>query len=754
MNDSLNDNLINAGENMPIRVFTEDSYLNYSMYVIMDRALPNIIDGLKPVQRRIIYAMSELGLSATSKHKKSSRTVGDVLGKFHPHGDSACYEAMVLMAQSFSYRYPLIDGHGNWGSPDDPKSFAAMRYTESRLSKYSEFLLQELPQGAADWIDNFDATLKEPSFFPARLPHILLNGVTGIAVGMTTDIPPHNVKEVINACLALLKKKTASLDDVLQHINGPDFPTGAKIITSKSEITSIYKNGKGSIKARSLYSVEDKSVVIHALPYQVTVNKVIQQIVSQMQNKKLQMVVDVRDESSHEDPIRLVVFLKNSKVDPKELMMHLFATTDLERSYRVNFNMIGLNGNPEVKPLVNILREWLDFRLDSVTKRLNYKLLKLNNRTHLLEGLIKVYNNLDKIIDIIRKYDDAKERLMKKFSLSDKQVSYVLEIRLRQLAKLEEQKINDEMNQLTDQIEDIKNTLSSEANLKKLISKELKEDLKKYGDDRITLIEEGSYVAKTISEEKLISSSSVSIIVSKKGFIRSSKGRLSDFSALNYRSGDEVSFGIHAKTNFSLCLIGASGKSFSLKISGLPDARGYGDPLAKYIDFLSGDFVVSGFAGTKDQSFAFILSSGYGFVTTLGDTFTKKKQGKSFLNIKEGENVIHPVAIDESAKNSYLLIITSDDYMVAIPSDLLPVFKKGRGQKLINIPSSLFKDKKSYITQAFFVSLAVKNISFIVKNKPQDFSIKDISLYVVESLARRGKKLPVSLRGVTKVVLS
>jgi topoisomerase-4 subunit A len=614
-------------EQLPLSRFTEDAYLNYSMYVIMDRALPHIGDGLKPVQRRIIYAMSDLGLSNNAKYKKSARTVGDVLGKFHPHGDSACYEAMVLMAQPFSYRYPLVDGQGNWGAPDDPKSFAAMRYTEARLSKFSEVLLTELGQGTVDWSPNFDGTLKEPKVLPARLPHILLNGVTGIAVGMATDIPPHNVRELANACCALLDNSKTELSELLEIVQGPDYPTDAEIITPKSDIQKIYETGRGSIKMRAVFHEENGDVIITALPHQASGGKVLEQIAGQMQAKKLPMVSDLRDESDHENPTRLVVTPRSNRVDVAQLMQHLFATTDLEKSYRVNINMIGLDGRPQVKDLKTILSEWLIFRKDTVTRRLQYRLDKVLARLHILEGLLIAFLNIDEVIHIIRTEDKPKPVLMERFGLSDTQAEAILELKLRHLAKLEEFKIKGEQEELAKERDSLQLLLGSDRRLKTLIKKEIIADAETYGDERRSPIVERAE-AKAISEKELVPSEPVTVVVSEKGWARCAKGHDIDVEGLSYKSGDKYLCSAKGRSTQLVAFIDSSGRAFSCDAHGLPSARSQGEPLTGRFSIVGGETVEHVVMGADTQQYLIGSDAGYGFVGKFSDMISKAKAGK------------------------------------------------------------------------------------------------------------------------------
>ncbi|MEG7498644.1 DNA topoisomerase IV subunit A, partial [Enterobacter hormaechei] len=560
-------------ERLALHEFTENAYLNYSMYVIMDRALPFIGDGLKPVQRRIVYAMSELGLNATAKFKKSARTVGDVLGKYHPHGDIACYEAMVLMAQPFSYRYPLVDGQGNWGAPDDPKSFAAMRYTESRLSKYAEVLLGELGQGTVDWVPNFDGTMQEPKMLPARLPNILLNGTTGIAVGMATDIPPHNLREVAKAAITLIEQPKTSLDDLLDIVQGPDYPTEAEIITSRAEIRKIYQNGRGSVRMRAVWNKEDGAVVITALPHQVSGAKVLEQIASQMRNKKLPMVDDLRDESDHENPTRLVIVPRSNRVDMEQVMNHLFATTDLEKSYRINLNMIGLDGRPAVKNLLEILTEWLAFRRDTVRRRLNHRLEKVLKRLHILEGLLVAFLNIDEVIEIIRTEDEPKPALMSRFGISETQAEAILELKLRHLARLEEMKIRGEQNELEKERDQLQAILASERKMNTLLKKELQADADAFGDDRRSPLHEREE-AKAMNEHDMLPSEPVTIVLSQSGWVRSAKGHDIDAPGLSYKSGDSFKAAVKGKSNQPVAFIDSTGRSYAIDPITLPSARG------------------------------------------------------------------------------------------------------------------------------------------------------------------------------------
>ncbi|HYQ54353.1 MAG TPA: DNA topoisomerase IV subunit A, partial [Pseudomonas sp.] len=621
--------------------FTEQAYLNYSMYVIMDRALPHIGDGLKPVQRRIVYAMSELGLDADAKHKKSARTVGDVLGKFHPHGDSACYEAMVLMAQPFSYRYTLVDGQGNWGAPDDPKSFAAMRYTEARLSRYSEVLLSEVGQGTVDWVPNFDGTLQEPAVLPARLPNILLNGTTGIAVGMATDVPPHNLREVASACVRLLDEPKATLEQLCEHIQGPDYPTEAEIITPRAEILKIYESGRGSIRMRAVYRVEDGDIVVTALPHQVSGAKVLEQIAAQMQAKKLPMVADLRDESDHENPCRIVIIPRSNRVDADELMQHLFATTELESTYRVNVNIIGLDGRPQLKNLRALLLEWLQYRIGTVRRRLQHRLDKVEKRLHLLEGLLTAFLNLDEVIHIIRTEEHPKQALIARFDLTEIQADYILETRLRQLARLEEMKIRGEQDELLKEQAKLLALLGSDAKLRKLVRSELIKDAETYGDDRRSPIVERSE-AKALSENELMPTEPVTVVLSEKGWVRCAKGHDIDATGLSYKAGDGFKAAAAGRSNQFAVLIDSTGRSYSVAAHTLPSARGQGEPLTGRLTPPPGATFECVLLPEDDALYVVASDAGYGFVVKGEDLQAKNKAGKGLLSLPNGAKVISP----------------------------------------------------------------------------------------------------------------
>ncbi|XNI44793.1 DNA topoisomerase IV subunit A [Haemophilus influenzae] len=688
-------------EQMPLRTFTEKAYLNYSMYVIMDRALPFIGDGLKPVQRRIVYAMSELGLNATAKYKKSARTVGDVLGKFHPHGDSACYEAMVLMAQPFSYRYPLVDGQGNWGAPDDPKSFAAMRYTESRLSKISEILLNELGQGTVDYQPNFDGTLAEPQYLPARLPHILLNGTTGIAVGMVTDIPPHNINEIADAAVMLLDNPKAGLDDVLEIVQGPDFPTEAEIISPKSEIRKIYEQGRGSIKMRATWKKEDGEIIISALPHQSSPSKVIAQIAEQMTAKKLPMLEDIRDEADHENPIRIVLVPRSNRVDTDALMAHLFATTDLEKSYRVNMNMIGLDHKPAVKGLLEILNEWLDFRRTTVTRRLQYRLDKVLSRLHILEGLMIAFLNIDEVIEIIRHEDDPKAELMARFNLSDEQADAILNLRLRHLAKLEENQLKAEQDELEKERLNLEAILGSERRLNTLIKKEIQEDAKKYASPRMSQLVEREE-AKMISESDMTPAEPVTVILSEMGWVRCAKGHDIDPKSLSYKAGDSYLAHACGKSNQAVVFIDSTGRSYALDPLSLPSARSQGEPLTGKLNLPTGATIEYVVMASEQQELLMASDAGYGFICKFEDLIARNKAGKALISLPENAKVLKPKTLINST--ALVVAITSAGRMLIFPAQDLPVLSKGKGNKMITIPAANAKDRSELLTKLLLIS--------------------------------------------------
>jgi topoisomerase-4 subunit A len=733
-------------EQQSLSQFSEKAYLDYSMYVILDRALPHIGDGLKPVQRRIIYAMSELGLSSAAKYKKSARTVGDVIGKFHPHGDTAAYEAMVLLSQSFSTRYPLIDGQGNWGSIDDPKSFAAMRYTECRLSPYAKSLLEELGQGTIDWDSNFDGTLLEPTVLPARLPNLLLNGATGIAVGMATDIPPHNLNEVVNACIKILDEPKVSVEELYKIIPGPDFPTQAEIISSEEELKEIYQSGRGSVRMRSTYSIENGEIVISALPHQTSSSKILEQIALQMDAKKLPMIVDLRDESDEENPTRLVLVPKSNRVDKDAVMKHLFATTDLQKNYRVNMNLIGLNGKPQTRDIKLVLKEWLKFRSQTVTRRLQYRLDWVLDRLHILEGLLVIYLNIDEVINIIRNEDDPKKVLQKKFKLSVVQVDAILEIRLRQLAKLEEIKIKEEQSNLDSERKDLEKLLGSKTRLKTLIKKELKADAEIYGDQRnspIVTREEAS----AFDETELISSDPVTVVLSERGWIRAAKGHEIDPESLNYREGDSYFASALSRNNQNAVFLDSKGKAYTLPCHSLPSARGQGEPLSGRLNAESGETFMGVISGTTEEKIVLATSSGYGFLANLGDLQTKNKSGKAAIRVQENAKVLIPKLIED--EKDVLAAISNQGRMLVFPHSELPQLARGKGNKIIGIPKANFESGEEFLQELAVISEG-RELKLISGKRHFTIKFKDLENFY-GNRGRRGNFLPKGFRKVDKV---
>ncbi|KHF25900.1 DNA topoisomerase IV, subunit A [Solemya velum gill symbiont] len=730
-------------ETQPLGQFTEKAYLDYSMYVILDRALPNIGDGLKPVQRRIAYAMSELGLSATAKFKKSARTIGDVLGKFHPHGDSACYEAMVLMAQGFSYRYPLVDGQGNWGSADDPKSFAAMRYTEARLAPYAKALLSELGQGTVDWQPNFDGTLEEPVVLPARVPNILLNGGSGIAVGMATDIPPHNLREVVAACIRLIESPKSTVSELMEDVQGPDFPTEAEIISTREELQKIYESGNGSVRMRATWEHEQGEVVVHALPYQVSGSKVMEQIAHQMRAKKMPWIEDLRDESDHENPTRLVIVPRSNRIDIERMMSHLFATTDLERSYRVNMNVIGINGRPQVKNLLTLLKEWLKFRFETVRRRLEHRLDKVNSRLHLLDGLLVAFLNLDEVIHIIRTEDEPKKVLMARFELSELQADYILDTRLRQLARLEEMKIRGEQEELAKERDKLEKTLGSKARMKTLIRKELEADAEEFGDDRRSQIVTRE-ASEALDENALTPSEPITVVLSGKGWVRAAKGHEIDASTLNYKAGDHYLSSERMRTNQQAVFLDSTGRSYSLMAHSLPSARGQGEPLTGRLSPPAGASFVAVIGGAPEVWYLMASDAGYGYRVQLKDLYANKKAGKAVLKLPKNSVAMQPALIHSDEDR--LVAITNDGHMLVFPVTELPAMSRGKGNKIISIPG-----KKSEAREEFVVAIACVppggQLKAISGKRHINLKQADLDAYSGER-GRRGSKLP---RGFQKI---
>ena len=736
-----------ATEKLPLSSFSEKAYLDYSMYVILDRALPHIGDGLKPVQRRIIYAMSELGLSAGQKYKKSARTVGDVLGKFHPHGDLACYEAMVLMAQPFSYRYPLVDGQGNWGSPDDPKSFAAMRYTESRLAKYAQVLLSELGQGTVEWVPNFDGTLDEPKLLPARLPNVLLNGTTGIAVGMATDIPPHNLREVATACVHLLNHPTATLAELCDFVRGPDYPTDAEIITPRRDLLAMYESGNGSVRMRARFELEDGNVVITALPHQTSGAKILEQIAQQMTAKKLPMVEDLRDESDHEQPTRLVIVPRSNRVDVPELMSHLFATTDLERSFRVNLNVIGLNGRPQVKNLREMLAEWLEFRIQTVRRRLEWRLEKVTSRLHILDGLLIAYLNIDEVIKIIRKYDEPKPELMKRFGLSDIQSEAILELKLRHLAKLEEMQIRGEQEKLAQERVELETILGSTKRLRTLVKKEINDDAKTYGDVRRSPLMERA-AAQALQDSAILPTEPITVVLSKAGWMRAAKGHDIDPATLSYKASDAFLAAARGRSNQVAVFVDSTGRSYAIPAHTLPSARGQGEPLTGRVSPPDGAVFISVALGNAEDYYLVACDAGYGFVTKLEELFARNKAGKGILSLPSGARVL-PLAPVASVEHDRLIAISNDGRMLAFAIKDLPIMSKGKGNKIMGIPAARVVDRSEYVAH---VAVVPQGGTLTIYAGQRHYTLKwtELDQYAGER-GRRGDKLPRGFQHVDSV---
>ncbi len=731
-------------ERLPLKDFTEKAYLDYSMYVILDRALPHIGDGLKPVQRRIIYAMSELGLSATSKHKKSARTVGDVLGKFHPHGDSACYEAMVLMAQPFSYRYPFVDGQGNWGSTDDPKSFAAMRYTESRLSRYAQVLLTELDQGTADWVPNFDGTLEEPKVLPARLPNVLLNGATGIAVGMATDLLPHNLREVAAACVHLLENPGATLDALLEHVLGPDFPSEAEVITSREDLRKLYASGHGSVRARARWERENGDIVVTALPYQASGSRVLEQIAAQINAKKLPMVEDLRDESDHEHPTRLVITPRSQRIDVEALMAHLFATTDLEKSYRVNMNLIGLDGRPRVKDLHTLLTEWLGFRVETVRRRLQWRLDKVLARLHVLDGLLIAYLNIDEVIRIIRENDRPKPVLMAHFGLTDIQAEAILELKLRHLAKLEEMKIRGEQDALAAERAQLEQVLASEKRLKRQVADEIRADAETFGDDRRSPLVERA-AAQALDQSALVPTEPLTVVLSKMGWVRAAKGHDVDAGALSYKAGDGFLAALATRSNQPVAFLDSTGRAYTLAAHTLPSARGQGEPLSGRVTAADGGRFVGLLSGPPEERWALATDHGYGFIARLGDLYSRQKAGKTVLSVPSGAQVLTPQRILD-VEQDRIALVTTDGYLLIVPAREWPEMARGKGNRIIGIPSGRLKGGLERVL-ALAVLPAGATLLVHAGRRFKGMAPAEWSDYQAER-GRRGHRLP---RGYQKV---
>ena len=731
-------------EQVSLKQYAEKAYLDYSMYVILDRALPHVGDGLKPVQRRIVYAMSELGLKATAKFKKSARTVGDVIGKFHPHGDSAAYEAMVLMAQDFSYRYPLVDGQGNWGSPDDPKSFAAMRYTESRLTAYADVLLSELAQGTVDWVPNFDGTMEEPSVLPAQVPNVLLNGTTGIAVGMATDVPPHNLREVVAAAVRLLEAPKSSVAELCEHVLAPDFPTEAEIITPREDIVAMYETGRGGLRMRAVWEREGSDIVVTALPYQVSGSRVLEQIAQQMQARKLPMVADLRDESDHENPTRLVIVPRSNRIDGEALMSHLFASTDLERTYRVNLNMIGIDGRPGVKGLDRILREWLGFRTETVRRRLEHRLARVLKRIHILEGYLVAFLNIDEVIHIIRTEDKPKPALMERFGLTDAQAEAVLELKLRNLAKLEEIAIRGEQDELSQERDELEKILGSAARLKTLIKKELLAVAEQYGDPRRSPLVQREE-ARAFSELEMVGADPITVVMSEKGWIRAAKGHDIDPGSLSYKSGDSFKMAARGRSNQPLVILDSTGRAYTLASHNLPSARGQGEPVTGRINPPSGASFEGMMMGAQEQLFLLASDAGYGFVAKLGDLQSKNRAGKAAISLPRGARVMAPAPVD-AVQGAWVAAATTEGRLLVFPLDDLPQLSRGKGNKIIGIPPARVQSRDEFVVA---LQVITERDSLVIYAGKRHIKLKfsELEHYRGER-GRRGNKLP---RGFQKV---
>ena len=739
----------NGVERLSLKAYTERAYLSYSMYVILDRALPHVSDGLKPVQRRIIYAMSELNLSSQAKPKKAARTIGDVIGKFHPHGETACYDAMVLMAQPFSYRYPLVDGQGNFGSPDDPKSFAAMRYTEARLTPFADMLLSEIGQGTVDWTPNFDGTLNEPIFLPARLPHVLLNGTTGIAVGMATDIPPHNLREVAEACVHLLEKPAATVQELCEFVQAPDFPTEAEIITPRDEILRMYETGTGSLRMRARYEREAESIVVTALPYQVSGSKILEQIAGQLRAKKLPMVVDLRDESDHENPTRLVIVLSSARSPADTVMSHLFATTDLERTYRVNFNMIGLDRRPQVKNLRAVLKEWLEFRTATVRRRLQHRLDRVLQRLHVLEGLLVVYLNVDEVIEIIRNEDDPKAALMARFDLSDTQTDAILDLRLRRLARLEEIAIQQERQRLDTERRGLERVLSSPRRLQTLIRKELQKDAETYGDARRSPLME-RLPAQALAENAMLPSEPVTVVLSEKGWARAAKGHEINPETLNYKAGDQFLIAARGKSTQLVVFLDSTGRSYALPAHALPSARGQGEPLTGRLNPPEGASFVGVILGDPQDRYVMASDAGYGFITSLEDLQSRQRVGKSVLNLPRNSRVLPPMPLGEGA--DFLAAVSSLGRLLVFPLEQLPQLAKGKGSRLIAIPSAQAAARQEVLV-AFTCLSSDQSLTLYCGQRHLTLKPADLANYA-GARAQRGVKLPRGFQRVDRLEVS
>ena len=740
-------------ERRALGVFTEKAYLDYSMYVILDRALPALGDGLKPVQRRIVYAMSELGLSAASKHKKSARTVGDVIGKFHPHGDSACYEAMVHMAQEFAYRYPIVDGQGNWGSADDPKSFAAMRYTEARLTRYADLLLEELEAGTVDWTANFDGTMDEPTMLPARLPNLLLNGASGIAVGMATDIPPHNLREIAAACILLLDQPDATTRALMKHVKGPDLPTRGEIITPRAELVALYDTGSGSFRARATYEVDDAgAIVITALPYQVSGSRVLEQIAEQMRQKKLPMVEDLRDESDHENPTRLVIEPRSNRVDVQQLMAHLFATTDLERNYRVNLNVIALDGRPRVMGLKALLTEWLSFRKHTVRRRLQHRLEKVLRRLHLLDGLLIAYLNLDEVIRIIRREEEPKPVLMRRFKLSDEQAEAILETRLRHLAKLEEMKIREEQQELSQERARLEELLGSAAKLQRLVREEIEADALQYGDERRSRMVERA-AAQAIEESELLVNEPVTVVLSTGGWVRSAKGHEIDPGTLSYKTGDAFHSAARGRSTQLAVFMDSTGRAYSLLAASLPSARGQGEPLSGRLDPPDGARFAGVLIGEPEDLWLLVTDDGYGFTVRLKELHSRNRAGKAVLRLTGDAQLLPPLPIPlegtQSAGDARVALVNSEGRLLLFPASEVPELPRGKGNKLFGILTRKAQAQEERLVAAATLR-ATQSLAVYCGERQMTLTPADLKDYR-GARAQRGAMLPRGWRTVERI---
>ena len=725
-------------ERRPLKEFAEKAYLDYSMYVILDRALPHVGDGLKPVQRRIVYAMSELGLAAGAKYKKSARTVGDVLGKFHPHGESACYEAMVLLAQPFATRYPLIDGQGNWGTADDPKSFAAMRYTEAKLTRFAEVLLQELREGTVDWSSNFDGTLDEPKLLPSRLPHVLLNGAAGIAVGMATDVPPHNLREIVAACVRLLDEPHVSVGDLCRHVRGPDFPTDAEIVTHRDELVAMYESGSGSVRMRARFERENGAIVVFALPYQVSGSKVLEQIAQQMLAKKLPMVEDLRDESDHENPTRLVIVPRSNRVDVERLMSHLFATTDLERTYRVNMTVVGLDNCPRQADLKSILAEWLRFRVGTVRRRVEHRLDRVNDRLHVLDGLLVAFLDIDEVIAIIREEERPRQALMSRFGLTDVQAEAILNLRLRNLARLEEVKIRAEQSELAGESSRLEGILESDRGVPMLVREELLEDVERYGDERRSPLVERD-AAQALGEADLTPAEPVTVVLSERGWVRAAKGHEIEPEGLGYRSGDAYRAMARGRSNQLAVFLDSTGRVYCIPTHTLASARGQGEPLAGRINPPDGATFEGVMIGPADQRYVIATDAGYGFVVRLEDLWSRNRAGKACVSLTPGAKLLAPRPV-HNPDGAQLAAVSSAGKLLVHPLAELPQLARGKGVKIMQIPKAKAQVREDFVVDIEVVppraSLTVHAGKRYIRLKPSDLA------HYALGRGRTGKILP------------